>query len=158
MGVAGSGKTTIGRMVSIALGWTYFEADDFHSAANKTKMSHGLPLNDEDRAPWLASIRAQMDACRAIHQNAVFTCSALKERYRTTLGVGSPDVLLVHLTGDPETIQARLNQRQGHYMKAAMLQSQFAALESPAGALTIDISRSPDEIVQMIRQRLGKAG
>src|ERR1019366_8134732 len=104
MGVAGSGKTTIGRMVAGALGWPYFEADDFHSPENKAKMSHGQPLNDTDREPWLACIRSKIDLCRSSGQNALFTCSALKEPYRRTLSIGQTDTLLVHLAGDVETI------------------------------------------------------
>jgi gluconokinase len=154
MGVAGSGKTTIGRLVAGALDWPYFEADDFHSAENIAKMGRGEPLNDQDREPWLAAIRAKMDACRAAGQSAVFTCSALKEQYRTRLGVGAADVLLVHLTGDRETLLARLGQRQGHYMKSAMLESQLAALEPPRDALMLDVSLPPAEIVQRILRQV----
>ena len=150
MGVAGSGKTTVGRKVAAVLGWPYFEADDFHPATNIAKMSQGQPLNDSDRAPWLTSIRAKMNECRAAGQSAVFTCSALKERYRSLLGVGAAHVRLVHLTGDMPTLLARLAQRQGHYMKPEMLQSQLDALEPPAAALTIDVKLPPEEIVQQI--------
>lgn len=153
MGVAGSGKTTVGRAVAAALGRAYFEADDFHSAANKAKMGSGTPLNDDDRGPWLAAIRAKMDACRAAGECAVFTCSALKGKYRDLLGLNLPDVLLVHLTGDFDTILARLGQRQGHYMKPEMLQSQFSILEAPAQALTLDITLSPEQLVSKIVQR-----
>lgn len=154
MGVAGSGKSTVGRMLSTGLGWPYFEADDFHPPANKEKMSRGLPLNDTDRAPWLAAIRSKIDHCRAAGQSAVFTCSALKEKYRTQLGIGAPDMILVHLTGDIETILARVGQRQGHYMKAELVQSQFDALEAPADALSINIKLPPEEIVRTILREL----
>lgn len=156
MGVAGSGKTTVGRMAAAALGWTYFEADDFHPPANIAKMSAGEPLTDSDRAPWLDRIRAKIDECRAGHESAVFTCSALKERYRARLGAGEPDVLLVHLTGDATTLLARLSQRQGHYMKPAMLQSQLDALEAPADALTLDVKLAPGEIVQQILRHVSR--
>lgn len=155
MGVAGSGKTTIGRLLASELNWPYFEADDFHSAANKDKMSRGIPLTDEDRAPWLAAIRQRIDQCISDHQSAVFTCSALKEKYRSVLRKNAPSVMLVYLAGDPATIQARLSQREAHYMKANMLQSQFAALEVPVNALTIDVSQKPAVIVAKIRQALG---
>lgn len=160
MGVAGSGKSTVGRMVASTLAWPYFEADDFHSAANKAKMSSGIPLNDSDRAPWLASIRAKIDECRATRQSAVFTCSALKERYRALLDTDAADVTLVHLTGDLETLMARIGQRQGHYMKPAMLQSQLDTLEVPTKALALDVKLSPDEIVRQIIAKVsnGKAG
>ncbi|AOS44469.1 Thermoresistant gluconokinase [Lacunisphaera limnophila] len=154
MGVAGSGKSTIGRSLAADLGWTYHEADDFHSAANKVKMGRGFPLDDTDRAPWLAAIRAAMDASRAAGQPAVFTCSALKARYREVLLAGLPGVTLVHLTGDRTLLLARLSGRQGHYMKPAMLDSQLAALEAPPGALTLDISQPPETLVAAIKARL----
>ena len=154
MGVAGSGKTTIGRLLASEMNWPYFEADDFHSAANKEKMGHGIPLTDHDRAPWLAAIRDRIDQCLASAQSAVFTCSALKESYRGVLMENAPSVMLVYLAGDPATIQARLSHRESHYMKADMLQSQFAALEVPANALTIDIDQPPEAIVARIREAL----
>jgi gluconokinase len=154
MGVAGSGKTTIGKRVATTLGWPYFEADDFHSPANKAKMGSGIPLNDDDRAPWLVSIRAKMDACRTGGQSAVFTCSALKEKYRSILLGGSDDAALVFLTGDFETIVARAAGRRGHYMKADMVKSQFEALEAPKDALTLDITLTPEEIVQTVLAHL----
>lgn len=155
MGVAGSGKTTIGQRVAGRLGWPYFEADDFHSAANKDKMGRGIPLDDYDRAPWLAAIRAKMDECRAEGRKAVFTCSALKDRYRVTLLGGTADTLLVYLAADPETIAARLGRRQGHFMKADMVRSQFEALEPPADALTIDVRTPIDDIVATLVARCG---
>lgn len=154
MGVAGSGKSTVGRMLATDLGWPYFEADDFHPPANKEKMSRGLPLDDTDRAPWLSAIRSKIDDCRAAGQSAVFTCSALKEKYRAQLGIGAPDITLVHLTGDIETILARVGRRQGHYMKAELVQSQFDALEIPADALSINIKLPPEEIVQAVLRKL----
>jgi gluconokinase len=152
MGVAGSGKTTIGQAVARELGWPYFEADDFHSAENRAKMAGGTPLNDSDREPWLGAIRGRMDACRNAGQSAVFTCSALKAKYRAVLG--DDDILLVHLTGDFDTILARVRQRQGHYMKDEMVRSQFEALEPPSGALSFDVKLAPDEIVEAIVNRL----
>ncbi len=154
MGVAGSGKTTLGRQLADDLGWAYHEADDFHSTANKDKMGRGIPLDDSDRAPWLAAIRAAMDSALASGQPAVFTCSALKETYRRILLDGLRGVALVHLTGDPALLLARLRGRAGHYMKPAMLESQLAVLEPPADALTLDIARSPAELVAEIRRRL----
>ena len=154
MGVAGSGKTTIGRLLATELGWPYHEADDYHSVANQDKMARGLPLDDHDRAPWFASIRVAMDDCIAAGRSAVFTCSALKDKYRQVLMANTRAVLLVHLAGDPATIEARVNQRQGHYLKAGLVQSQFAALELPAGALTLDIRQPPAALVAEIKQRL----
>ncbi len=156
MGVAGSGKSTIGRRLAAVLGWTYYEADDFHSEANKDKMSRGVPLDDHDRAPWLAAIRSTMDAALAAGRPAVFTCSALKARYREVLlgGLG-PRVALVHLTGDPALLLARIQSRAGHYMKPGMLDSQLAALEPPADALTLDVAATPEALIQSIRTHCG---
>jgi gluconokinase len=155
MGVAGSGKTTIGRALATALGWEYHEADDFHSAANKDKMGRGIPLDDADRAPWLAAIRAAMEACLAAGRPAVFTCSALKAQYRDVLLGNLAGTSLVHLTGDPALLLSRLQGRSGHYMKPEMLASQLATLEAPAGALTLDAARPPAELVADIRKHLG---
>lgn len=155
MGVAGSGKTTVGRTLAEALGWEYHEADDFHSAANKDKMGRGIPLTDADRAPWLAAIRAAMESCLAAGRPAVFTCSALKAQYRDVLLGGLARVGLVHLTGDPALLLSRLQGRAGHYMKPEMLASQLATLEPPAGALTLDVANSPSDLVAAIRQKFG---
>ncbi|MFI5337408.1 MAG: gluconokinase [Opitutales bacterium] len=154
MGVAGSGKTTVGRQLAQELGWPYFEADDLHPAANKAKMARSEPLNDADRAPWLAAIRTEMDACRARGQSAVFTCSALKAAYRHTLLDGAPPVDLVHLHGDYATILQRVGRRQEHFMPAELVRSQFETLEHPAaGALSLDTgNQSPTDLVAAIRR------
>lgn len=154
IGVAGSGKTTIGRRLATQLGWPYHEADDFHSAANKDKMARGIPLDDYDRAPWLASIRVAMDDCLATRGHAVFTCSGLKDKYRRVLMDGSPGVTLVYLACDLETSLARVGRRQGHYMKADMVKSQFEALEVPADALTLDTRLPPEKIIAEILRSL----
>lgn len=154
-GVAGSGKSTIGRRLATEIGWDYFEADDFHPAANVAKMSRGEPLNDSDRAPWLASIRARMDECAARGMPAVFSCSALKAAYRQALVSGQADVLIVFLKADPEIVTRRIASRSGHFMKADLVRSQFESLEPPDKALVIDARMAPDEIVQRIRASLG---
>jgi len=152
MGVAGSGKTTIGLQLAAALGWDFRDADDFHPPLNVAKMAAGLPLDDRDRTPWLAAIRTHIDACLARGEGAVVTCSALKESYRQTL-IGDPaQVKLVYLSGDPELILSRLRERRGHFMKPTMLQSQLAALEPPANAFTVDVALPPDQIVARIRR------
>jgi gluconokinase len=153
MGVAGSGKTTIGLQLAQELGWSFRDADDFHPPENVAKMSAGMPLDDHDRAPWLAAIRSHIGSCLARGESAIVTCSALKERYRAIVA-GDPRVQLVHLTGDFDLILERMNKRQGHFMKPEMLRSQFAALEPPSGAVPIDIDRPPAEIVAAIRQKL----
>jgi gluconokinase len=117
-------------------------------------MSAGLPLNDDDRAPWLAAIRAHIDDCLARSVGSVVTCSALKERYRAVLIADSAHVKLVHLTGEPALLAARIGARQGHFMKPEMLQSQLATLEPPHDALNIDIAPVPDVIVAHIRREL----
>ena len=152
MGVAGSGKTTIGRRLATVLGWPFADADDFHSAANIAKMSAGHPLDDTDRAPWLAALRTFIDGCLARGENAVLACSALKSSYRDELTAGRDQVKLVHLDGSRELLLARLAGRTGHYMKAAMLDSQLAALEPPATALILDIRHPPDVLVDEIRR------
>ncbi len=160
-GVAGSGKTTIGTRLAQRLGWPYFEGDDFHPPANRERMASGLPLDESHRAPWLAALRACMDEVRATGGRAVFSCSALREVHREQLVGGCDDVLLVHLAGDYETIHARAVQRQGHFFDAALVASQFEALEPPRDALAIDVRDTPDAIVERIVQRgsgLQKAG
>jgi gluconokinase len=155
MGVSGSGKTTIGKMLAESLTWEFADADPFHPPENIARMKAGIPLTDEDRAPWLAAIRAHIDRTLARGESGVVTCSALKERYRRALIADPARVKLVHLTGDPKLLRERLEQRKGHYMKAAMLESQLADLEPPQDALTIDVAHSREEIVAEIRRSLG---
>jgi len=150
MGVTGSGKTTAGRKLAESLGWKYFDADDFHSAANVAKMKNGVPLNDEDRKPWLESLQRLIQERLANDQPAVLACSALKESYRDVLIIDER-VKLVYLKGDYDLIKARLSARSNHYMNPALLESQFQTLEEPIGALCIDIQSSPGEIVAIIR-------
>lgn len=154
MGVTGSGKTTIGRLLSKELGWKYYDADDFHPVANVEKMSSGIPLNDDDRRPWLEILSDLIRGCLERGENAVLACSALKESYREFLLVNER-VRLIYLKGDRELIKERLNARGGHYMNPALLDSQFETLEEPKRDWQVDISLSPDEIVKSIRTRLG---
>ena len=154
MGVASSGKTVTGKAIARRLHAPFLDGDDFHPAANKEKMSRGIPLDDYDRAPWLASIRAAMDDCLGSGQSAVFTCSGLKEKYRRVLMDGAPGVSLVYLACDFETSLARVGRRQNHYMKADMVKSQFEALEVPTDALTVDTKLPPDRILAEIRRSL----
>ena len=151
MGVSGSGKSTIGRAVADRLGWPFFDGDDFHPAANIDKMSRGVPLNDDDRAGWLAAIAARMRALIANDCSGVFTCSALKQKYRDQLRV-SADVRFVYLHGSYDLIWSRLRQRTDHYMKPNMLASQFEDLEEPRDALTLNIELPPEHIIEAIMQ------
>lgn len=155
MGVAGSGKTTVGLKLAAQLGWSFRDADDFHPAENVAKMSAGVALTDEDRAPWLAAIRAHISASLARGESAVVTCSALKERYRAAAIPDPARVKLVHLSGDFDLILRRMQSRQGHFMKPQMLESQYATLEPPAHALTLTVDKSPDELVAEIRREFG---
>lgn len=155
MGVAGSGKSTIGRLLADALRWSFVDADDFHPPSNRAKMSAGLPLDDADRAPWLAALRADIAARDRRGDHAVVACSALKASYRAALQGDSTDLRWVHLQGAPELLHARLAARTGHFMRPEMLASQLATLEPPANALSVDIAASPLELVARIRQSLG---
>jgi gluconokinase len=153
MGVAGSGKTTVGMMVADAMHCAFLEGDSLHSAANVEKMSHGMPLTDADHAPWLAAIHAcLLDAYRH-RQSLVVGCSALKQSYRTVLAEGIP-ITWVYLKGSPALIRSRLQHRTGHYMKADMLARKFEALEEPSDALIVDVSQSPGAIVEQILAEL----
>ena len=151
MGVAGSGKTTVGKELARQIGWTFRDADEFHPAENVTKMAAGQPLTDADRAPWLAAIRDCLSKAIAAQTGVVVTCSALKEKYRQTLLSGLEGIALVHLHGSYEVIFERLRQRQGHFMKPDLLPSQFEALEVPADAIRVSIEKPVAKIVAEIR-------
>jgi gluconokinase len=159
-GVSGAGKTTIGRLLAEELGWRFYEADDFHPRANIEKMRSGCPLTDEDRWPWLERLREQITRSLAAKENAVLACSALKRAYRRCLRVND-DVKFVFLRGDYALIQNQLGHRRGHFMNPVLLNSQFADLEDPAadgGTITIQLGRSPQEVVEEIKAKLGLAG
>jgi gluconokinase len=158
MGVSGSGKTTVASLLAQRLRWRFAEADEFHPAANIAKMSAGIALTDEDRAPWLDAIAALIDSIRGANQHGVVTCSALKRAYRERLVHGHDDVRFVYLQGERDLVAKRMRAREGHYMPLALLQSQFDTLEEPgAGENTIAVSidATPDEIVATIVAALG---
>jgi gluconokinase len=155
MGVTGSGKTTVGEKLAAALGWTFYDADDFHPPANKTKMHAGIPLTDEDRWPWLRAIRGAIESALAESRGAVVACSALKAAYREALAGGLEDVRFVLLDGPRDLLAGRLESRRGHFMNPDLLDSQIATLERPTDAVTVDISASPSEQVAAIRRALG---
>jgi gluconokinase len=157
--VAGSGKTTVGAMLAGQLGWPYAEADDFHSQANLAKMAAGEPLTDADRWPWLNAIGEWIDARRAAGEPGVISCSGLKRAYRDLLRRGRPNVRMVLLDGSRELIEQRLLARQGHFMKAAMLDSQFADLEFPKPdepVAIVSVDATPAEIVDEIRRAVAR--
>jgi gluconokinase len=153
MGVVGSGKTTVGRLLAQQLGWEFADADDFHPAANVEKMRRGIALDDADRKPWLVRLRAEIAGWIASGRSAVLACSALKRSYRDELRVSS-DVQFVYLKGSPELIAQRLRARQGHFTGEQILASQFAALEEPDSAIVVDISQAPEQVVAQIREAL----
>jgi gluconokinase len=154
MGVTGSGKTTVGKLLADELGWQFVDADDLHPPGNVEKMRSGIPLTDEDRRPWLAQLRSQIQLWVAQHRNVVLACSALKQSYRQELQTG-PGVRFVYLKGSSELIGERLRARHGHFAGVQILAGQFADLEEPTEAVTVDISATPDQIVAEIRQKLG---
>lgn len=149
MGVAGSGKTSVGRALASRLGWDFFDADRLHPAANIAKMEQGIPLNDTDRAPWLHTVRKLIIARLEAGRPGVLACSALKERYRKALLAGTSGVAIVYLEAGQEVVRARLAGREGHYMHPGLLPSQFEALEEPEGAIVVDASLPIARIVDL---------
>jgi gluconokinase len=156
MGVVGAGKTTVGRLLAEQLHWQFADADDFHSQANIEKIRHGIPLTDDDRKPWLESLRAAILGWIAEGRSVTLACSALKRSYRQQLDVG-PEIQFVYLRGTPQLIAERLRARAGHFAGEQILASQFADLEVPEDAITVDIAASPPEVVAEIRQKLDLA-
>lgn len=157
MGVSGSGKTTIGERLAARLGCGFSDADQFHSPANKAKMSRGIALTDADRQPWLLAIRAAMDEQRRQGRDHVFACSALKRRYRELLRGADDDLRLVYLQGPPGLLARRLRQRKGHFFAPELLADQLATLEPPGPdeALVMDIRQPLEVIVERIAAALG---
>jgi gluconokinase len=153
MGVTASGKTTVGRMLGAALGYPFYDADDFHPPANVDKMRRGIPLTDADRRPWLETLHDLVRRSLAENRDAVLACSALKDAYRHYLLIDAR-VTLVYLKADMDLIRERLQQRRGHFMNPALLESQFATLEEPTDALWVDAALPAREIVRTIRHRL----
>ncbi|MFI7502059.1 gluconokinase [Streptomyces sp. NPDC049687] len=155
MGVAGTGKTTIGALLAARLGVPYAEGDDFHPPANIAKMSAGTPLDDADRWPWLDAIGSWAHG-RAGH-GGVVSCSALKRSYRDRLRAAAPGLVFVHLAGDRALIEDRMAHRRGHFMPAALLDSQFATLQ-PLGpdeaGVVVDVSGTPEEIAERAARAL----
>ena len=156
MGVCGCGKTLIGTQIAERLGGVFEDADHFHSAANKTKMNQGIPLTDEDRWPWYATLRARIEEMRGKTPVYVLACSALKAVYREKLRAGdeASDLVFVHLHGSHELIFSRMSARQGHYMPVTLLDSQFAILEETPDLIQVSIEGTPEEITEEALRRL----
>ncbi len=150
MGVSGSGKTTVGKLLAESLQWDFRDADDFHPPENIEKMSRGIPLDDGDRLPWLLTLQSAIDEWLRDGKNTVLACSALKDSYRQVLQRDRDRVKLVYLKGSFDLISQRLNQRQQHYMKVDLLKTQLDALEEPQESIWIDISQPPEAIAQTI--------
>jgi gluconokinase len=157
MGVSGSGKTTIGELLAQRLGWAYLDADDYHPASNVEKMRAGTPLTDEDRWPWLDRMNGMLRERGARGENLILGCSALRQVYRERLEAGVPHVHWVHLKGSFELIRSRLLARKHRYMPPSLLQSQFATLEPPRDALTVDIGAAPEQVVDALIAGLAQA-
>jgi gluconokinase len=155
-GVAGVGKSTVGQLLAEELHWQFYEADNFHSAANIEKMGAGIPLTDEDRQPWLDQLRELVEHCLVAEKNAVLACSALKKAYRDCLRV-SDGVKFVFLRGNRGKISEQLQHRHGHFMNPVLLDSQFEDLEEPQPsehALLLELGPGPRDLVELIKTKL----
>ena len=150
MGVSGSGKTTVGKLLAQSLNWDFSDADDFHPSANIEKMSLGIPLEDADRLPWLLQLQTTIDWWLLENKNVVLACSALKASYREMLCRNEQRIKIVYLKGDFELFAARLKNRENHYMKADLLSSQLDTLEEPEDAIIVDASQPVEVIVGQI--------
>lgn len=156
MGVAGAGKTTVGRQLAQHLNWQFYDGDSFHPQANIDKIRQGMPLTDDDRRPWLARVRESVVDWIAHGERVVLACSLLREEYRDTVLHGHRDkVQLVYLRASPTLLRLRLINRQGHFMKEPLLGSQFEILEEPADALVADASQTPETIIRLVQSVLG---
>jgi gluconokinase len=156
-GVAGVGKTTIGKLLASELGWRFYEADDFHSRANIDKMRSGQPLTDEDRQAWLEKLRQVVERSLAANENAILACSSLKRKYREPLRV-SAEVKFVFLRGTRARIAKQLKERRGHFAGLALLDSQLRDLQEPnasENAVTIQLRGDPSDLVHEIETKLG---
>lgn len=156
MGVTGAGKSTVGGLIAERLGLGFRDADDFHPPANIAKMSAGQPLEDADRWPWLDAIGAHLAAHR--RQGYVVTCSALKRAYRDRLRAAAPGLRFIHLHGDLALVAARQAARQGHFMPASLVASQFATLEPPRDepdVVALDVAAPPSALADAAIRALG---
>ncbi len=154
MGVTGAGKTTMGKMLAEDLKYAFYEGDEFHSKNNIDKMEQGIPLDDNDRLPWLISIRKLIEDCLKKNENAIITCSALKSSYRDILMKNKKEITLIYLKGDFDLIQTRLQMRKNHFMNIGLLASQFNILEEPKNAIYADISNDENAIAIFIKSKL----
>ena len=156
MGVSGSGKTTVGKVLAAKLGWSFADGDDYHPSANIEKLRAGAPLTDNDRQPWLAALRVRLDMACMHGENIVLACSALKHAYQDYLERHDPDCIhYVYLQGSEELIRQRLATRTGHFMNPNLLHSQFETLEPPSEAIRVDVVAPPAQVAEEIERKLG---
>jgi carbohydrate kinase (thermoresistant glucokinase family) len=157
MGVSGAGKTSLGRALATALGWRFVEGDDYHPIHNVEMMAAGIPLTDRERTPWLQALCQEINGLQVAGQSAVITCSALKQTYRAMLRAQAPEIEFVYLHGPPALLEQRLQRRQGHFMGANLLASQWADLDipSPKIALRLDAAAPIHRLVQQVCEHLG---
>jgi gluconokinase len=153
MGVTGSGKTTVGKLLAQQLKCDFLDADDFHSAANREKMHQGIPLTDADRAPWLAALHDELVRANSVGESIVLACSALKQKYRDALAAGL-NLKTIFLRGTVDQLHRNLATRTDHFAGESLVPSQLATLEEPAGVIVEDIAATPEEIVENICARL----
>ena len=153
-GVSGVGKTTIGKLLSENMGWTFYEGDDYHTDVNLAKMRNGTPLTDDDRWPWLNALRTKISEIVLHEKDAVLSCSALKESYRMRLGSGLKDIVFVYLRGDYQLVRNRISARVGHFMSADLLVSQYSDLEEPQNGIIVDAALEPMEIINYLKRAL----
>ncbi len=154
MGVSGSGKTTVGKLLAESLHWDFSDADDFHSPGNIEKMSLGIPLEDVDRIPWLLQLQTAIDTWLSEKKNVVLACSALKASYRKMLCRDQEQMKIFYLKASVQLLRERLKNRENHYMKANLLSSQLATLEEPQDAIIIDASQSVEVIVRLMKSQI----
>jgi gluconokinase len=150
MGVAGSGKTAVGKQVAEQLHWLFLDADNFHPPANIEKMKHGIPLTDEDRAPWLRRLHDELQHQVNEGRSVILACSALKEAYRKILRDETVPPIFIYLDVDPGTIRERLSHRTAHFFPKELMESQFAALEKPKDAIVVDARKPLKEVVNAV--------
>jgi gluconokinase len=155
MGVSGAGKSTLGRALAASLAWDFVEGDDYHPMVNIEKMRGGIPLNDEDRLPWLQALQDFLQRCEAEGKDMVLACSALKKDYRDLLAASAADIRFVYLSGERSLIRDRLKARQHHFMLPELLDSQLAALEPPRDAVPVPVQLSTRKQVDLLRKSLG---
>lgn len=154
MGVSGSGKSTIGKLLSDRLNCQFYDGDDFHPPSNLQKMNNDIPLTDSDRQAWLEKLQALITSVLDIEEEGVLACSALKSKYRQILSNDNPKVVFIYLQGDYDCLKSRIQSRQGHFMGVDLLRSQFETLEEPKDAVIVNVCLEPRAIVAEILNKI----